>query len=162
MADAYWQRGVLRAREGLVKDAVKDLQKRWSFGPAASRPTRRWRTRYYQLGREDQAMNEWQQAITANPDNATWRYRYGKLLVNNRRTAEAQEQLAKAVELGEAMEAKPDWIYEAHYQLARSLGARKEAIKHWEAFLRGGPKDSPYRVDAKKALAQLGRPWEGD
>lgn len=162
LADAYWQRGVLRAREGAVKDAVKDLQKALELRPSRFEAHAALADAYNQLSREDDAMSEWQKALSESPNNATWRYRYGKLLVDNRRTNEAQEQLDKAVELGDAMDPKPDWIYEAHYQLARALGPRKEAIKHWEAFLRGGPKDSPYRVDAKKALAQLGRPWDGD
>ena len=40
--------------------------------------------------------------------------------------------------------------------------ASGEAVKHWEQFLRLGPRDSPYRADAKAFLAKAGKPWIGD
>ena len=46
-------------------------------------------------------------------------------------------------------------------KIARSMGKTKDAIPHWEAFLKLGPADSPYRGEAKKALAELGKPWDG-
>ena len=39
------------------------------------------------------------------------------------------------------------------------MGERKEAIPHWETFLRLAPADNPYRAEAKKTLAALGKPW---
>ncbi len=43
-------------------------------------------------------MDEWQKAIAANPDDATWRFRFGRLLAVNHR-AGAEEQLDKAIEV---------------------------------------------------------------
>ncbi|MEB2343315.1 MAG: tetratricopeptide repeat protein [Deltaproteobacteria bacterium] len=159
LADAYWQRGVLRFRQGSTKEAIADLLKALELRPSRYEAHATLADAYYDMGQEGKAMDEWQQAIAAQGDNATWRFRYGKLLAVNRRAAEAEEQLTKAVELGDAQEVKPDWLPEAHLQLARVMGAKKEAIRHWEAFLRDGPRDSPYRAEAKAALVKLGRPW---
>jgi hypothetical protein len=46
--------------------------------------------------------------------------------------------------------------------LARALGSNPEAAKHWEQFLRLGPRDSPYRAEAKAFLEKAGHPWTGD
>ena len=56
----------------------------------------------------------------------------------------------------------PRWSWEAHNLLAHALGLKPEAAKHWEEFLRLGPRDSPYRAEAKATLAKLGHPWTGD
>ncbi len=162
LADAYWQRGVLRYRQGAVKDAIKDLKKALELRPSRNEAHAALADSYYDLGRIADAMSEWQKATTAQPDNATWHFRYGKLLVQNHKDAEAQKELGKAIEIGEQSADKPRWLWEAHYLMARALGPRKEAAKHWEAFLRTGPRDSPYRADAKAALAKLGRPWQGN
>ena len=83
------------------------------------------------------------------------------MLSANRQDNEAREQLEKAVEYAEKEDPKPRWLWEAHRLYAKTLGARKEAVKHWEAFLRDGPRDSAYRGEAKEALKKLGRPWDG-
>jgi hypothetical protein len=41
------------------------------------------------------------------------------------------------------------------------MGPRRETIEHWEAFLRDGPLDNPYRGEAENALKTLGKPWTG-
>lgn len=162
MLTRYWQRGVLRYRQGAVKDAIKDLKKALELRPSRSEAHAALADSYYDLGRTADALAEWQKATTAQPDNATWHFRYGKLLVQNHQDAEAQTQLSKAIEEGEQADDKPRWLWEAHYLIARAIGPHKEAAKHWEAFLRTGPRDSPYRAEAKAALAKLGRPWAGD
>lgn len=162
LADAYWQRGVLRQRQGAVKDAVVDLKKALELRPSRHEAHAALAQSYYDLRMEAEAMAEWQQAITAMPDNATWRFRYGKLLAENRRTGEARDQLQKAVDLALQMDPKPDWLAQAHLALARVMGNTQEAAKHWKAFLESGPRDSAYRPEAKRALEQLGQPWTGD
>jgi len=162
LADAYWQRGVLRARQGAVKDAVSDLTRALELRPTRYEAHAALADAYYDLGREPEAMSEWQKAVTADPNQALWRFRYGKLLLANRKTEAAAEHLRKAIELGEQLEAKPRWLWEAHHAMARALGDRAEAVPHWKAFLRDGPRDSPYRGEAKSALKKLGQPWDGD
>jgi tetratricopeptide (TPR) repeat protein len=159
LGDAYWQRGVLRYRQGAVKDAVEDLRRALELSPGRFEAHAALADSLYDLGREQEAMREWEQAVRAQPDNPTWQFRYGKLLAINHKSAEAREHLTRAIETGEKQDAKPRWLWEAHYLLARAIGNAKEAARHWEEFLRQGPRDSPYRGEAKAALERLGRPW---
>ncbi len=162
LADAYWQRGVLRARGGAVKDALADLMQALKLNPARAEARAELADTYHELGREHDALAEWQKAVVAQPDNPVWRFRYGKLLVINQMNEAGRVELEKAITWGEKAEQPPRWLWEAHHYLAKALGMKPEAASHWEAFLRLGPKDSPYRAEAKDALAKLGRPWTGD
>lgn len=162
LADAYWQRGVLRQRQGAVRDAISDLTRALQLRPSRHEAHAALADAFYDLGREADALREWKLAIQALPDNATWRFRYGKLLAANHQNEAAIEQLGKALGLIENVEPPPRWRWEAHHALARALGPNPEAVKHWESFLRLGPRDSPYRADAKAHLEKAGRPWTGD
>ena len=162
LGDAYWQRGVLRARQGAVKDAINDLTKALELRPSRHEAHAALAEAYYGLSREPEALSEWQKAVAAQPDNGTWRFRYGKLLAANNRDEAARAELTKALELVEGQDPRPRWVWEAHHLLARALGARPEAAKHWKAFLTLGPHDSAYRDEAKSALRRLGQPWDGD
>lgn len=162
LADAYWQRGVLRQRQGAARDAITDLTKALELRPSRYEAHAALADAYYDLGKEPQALSEWAQAIQAQPDNATWRFRYGKLLSANHQAEAAKLQLDKALELSGAEEPAPRWAWEAHNLLARAIGLKPEAVKHWEEFLRLGPRDSPYRAEAKATLDKLGHPWTRD
>jgi tetratricopeptide (TPR) repeat protein len=162
LGDAYWQRGLLRYRQGAVKDAVEDLRRALELSPSRFEAHAALADSLYDLGREPDAIREWQAAVQAQPDNPTWRFRYGKLLAINHRNNEAREHLAKAIEVGEQQDSKPRWLWEAHHLIARAYGGTKEAVRHWEEFLKLGPRDSPYRSEAKAALEKLGRPYTGD
>jgi tetratricopeptide (TPR) repeat protein len=162
LADAYWQRGVLRAKKGAVRDAVQDLMRALELNPGRVDAHASLADAYYDLGREREALSEWEKAIAGQPDNAVWRFRYGKLLVVNHMNDAGAEQLKRAIEAGEKLETKPRWLWEAHHFMARALGTSPAAAEHWEAFLRLGPRDSPYRKEAKLTLQKLGRPWNGD
>ena len=162
LADAYWQRGVLRQRQGAVRDAIADLTKALALRPSRHEAHAALADAFYDLGREQEALKEWLLAIQAQPDNATWRFRYGKLLAANRQNDGAIEQLTKALTLVDTVEPPPRWRWEAHHTLARALGGNPEAAKHWEQFLRLGPRDSPYRAEAKSFLEKAGRPYAGD
>ncbi len=162
LGDAYWQRGVLRNRQGAVRTAVKDLRKALELKPSRFEAHAALADSYADLGREVDAMSEWQKAIHANGENATWRYRYGRLLVDNRRAGEARTQLEKAIAIGSKQDPRPIWLGEAHYHMARAIGRSPAAVEHWQAFLKLGQRESPYRAEAKKELTALGKPWEGD
>lgn len=54
---------------------------------------------YNQAGATDRAMEAYREQIERNPNNATYRYNYGSLLLNEERYADAIDQLAKAAEL---------------------------------------------------------------
>ena len=116
----------------------------------------------HDLGDERGALAQWRQAVESQPDNATWHYRYGRVLQQNQLSNEARVELSKALELAEKTDPPPRWKWEAHRLLARAIGRQTEAIKHWQAFLRMSPTDNAYREEAKSELAKLGTPWEGD
>jgi tetratricopeptide (TPR) repeat protein len=162
LADAYWQRGVLRQRQGVVRDAVQDLTRALQLRPTRYEAHAALADAYYDLGREPLALAEWQKAVAAQPDNATWHFRYGKLLADNHMVDTARAELTLALQLAEKTPRGERWIWEAHHRLARAIGQRPDAVPHWEAFLRLGPLDSPYRAEAKTALEQLGKPWIGN
>jgi tetratricopeptide (TPR) repeat protein len=162
LADAYWQRGVLRVRQTRPKDAIEDLEKALELRPSRYQAHADLALAYYDLGKEDLALAEWQKAIAANPNEATWRFHYGKLLSLRLQNAAAAEQLKKAIELAEADGGTEPWISEAHRLAAISLGNSPAAIPHWQAFLKTGALNSPYRNEAKAALKRLGHPWEDD
>jgi tetratricopeptide (TPR) repeat protein len=162
LADAYWQRGVLLARQGAVKDAIVDLQKALELRPSRHEAHAALADVYYDLGREAEALAEWSKAVSAIPNQPAWRFRYGKLLLANRQRAAAETQLKAALSQVAKSGSEPLWLPEAHLLLAQALGEQPAAIEHWEAYLKQGPRNSPYRADAKAALRKLGKRWVGD
>jgi tetratricopeptide (TPR) repeat protein len=162
LADAYWRRGVLRSHQSAFKDAVVDLKKALELRPSHFEAHAALANAYSELGLEADALAEWDQAVRANPTNAIWQFRYGKLLATNNKNQDAQAHLAKAIEIAEQTLPPPRWLWEAHHMMARAIGGRPEAIPHWEAFLRLGPHDSPYREEAKRELKRFGHPWTSD
>jgi len=162
LADAYWQRGVLRSRQGAVRDAVTDLTRALQLRPSRHEAHAALADAYYDLGKESLALGEWRRAVTAQPENGTWRFRYGKLLAANQMNEAARAELTAALELAEKAPEGARWTWEAHHLLARAIGMRPEAVRHWEQFLKLGPLDSPYRVEAQAALQRLGHPWTGN
>jgi tetratricopeptide (TPR) repeat protein len=161
LGDAYWQRGVLRFRQGAVKDAVVDLTKAIELRPSRFEAHAALAEAFYELGMEVKALEHWRIASQAQPENAAWHFSYGKLLQAINRDADARTELEQALQLGEKLEPAPRWIWEAHRLLAKSLGLQPAAIPHWQAYLRLSPLDHAYRDEAKQALSRLGQPWQG-
>ena len=162
LADAYWQRGILRIRETRAKDAVDDLNKALSLRPSRYEAHADLALAYYDLGKEDLARAEWLKAITAKPDDAEWHFHYGKLLNLHLDNAAAATELKKAIDLSTAAGDSPPWLSEAHRLAALSLGPQPAAIPHWQAFLKLGAANSPYREEAKAALKRLGATYNDD
>lgn len=157
LAEAYWQRGILRNRQGAVKDAVVDLSHALSLNPSLFGAHAALADAYYDLGKESQALVEWQRALAQDQSKAQWHFRYGRLLADNRRAADARTELERAIQLGKAEATPPVWLWEAHRVLAQVLGLQPAAAPHWEEFLKLAPPESPYREEAERALTKLGR-----
>jgi len=169
LADAYWQRGRLRQKQGAVKDAIRDLQHAIELKPSRTEAFADLASAYADLGRMPDALKTWEDAIARDADNATWHFRYGKLLSASGSGAMAAAHLQRAIDLvDEARKALPAsakpkppvWLWQAHYLLARELGHVPAAIPHWQAFMRLSPSDDPYRPEALRALTALGQPWD--
>jgi tetratricopeptide (TPR) repeat protein len=172
LADAYWQRGRLKQKQGAVKDAIRDLERALSLKPSRYEALADLATSYADLGRIPEALKAWEEALARDADNATWHFRYGKLLSSSGNGAMAAAHLRRAIDLvNETIQEKaatstapkpkaPPWLWQAHYLLARELGAVAASIPHWQAYLRLAPANDPYRHEAERALAGLGQPWD--
>jgi len=151
LADAYWQRGVLRVRQGAVKDAQTDLRRALELNPSRFEAHAALAESYMQINKEQDALLEWKAAVASGEGDAFWYYRYGKLLLDNRKPEEARVELQQAVDRGKKVAPAPLWLWEAHRILALSMGRTKEAIPYWEAFIEHG-KGSPYLREALREL----------
>lgn len=93
---------------------------------------------YNQAGETEKAMEEYQDQIERNPENATYRYNYGSLLLTEDRFDEAIEQLQKAVDmepgneraqynLGAAYTNKASVVQDSLRSVADSLSSIRDA-----------------------------------
>jgi tetratricopeptide (TPR) repeat protein len=77
---------------------------------------------YNRAGQTEKAMAEYQQQIEKNPENPTYRYNYGSMLLNANRYDEAIEQLTEATEL------EPD-NERAHYNLGAAYTNKGKEVQ---------------------------------
>jgi tetratricopeptide (TPR) repeat protein len=152
LADAYWKRGELRVKQGAVDDAVRDLRKALELSPSRYEAHAQLGLAYLQNGREPQALEEFGKATEQPGVDPYFNYRYGELLLNNRRPLEARPQLERAVAGVEGDEFPPPWTWEAHRLLAMTFGRTKEALPHWKAFAEHAASNSPYLADATREM----------
>ena len=167
LADGYWQRGALERKNLTVNDAIKDLNHALQL-----KPTLVDAHAELALCDEDKndlngAMVEWQKAIQGDENRPTWRYHYGKLLLDRGNVAAAAPHLVAAVSVAEAAAAAgqpvPGWANPAEYSVAIALqrtGKKQDAIDHFNRFLKNAPASSPDRRDALAQLQILGAPYE--
>jgi tetratricopeptide (TPR) repeat protein len=158
LADAYWQRGVLRTKQKAHNMAIEDLTYALKLRPSRVEAHAELATVYSDQGKEQQALAEWAIATKGRPNNILWRFRYGKLLGENLRWAEAVNEIAIAIAGAEKQAVPPQWLWQAHYYMARGLGMNPNAVQHWKAYWDKAPSNSPYRDEARKALKALGHP----
>jgi tetratricopeptide (TPR) repeat protein len=78
---------------------------------------------YNQAGQTDKAMAEYEEQIEKNPNNATYRYNYGSMLLQADRYDAAIEQLQTAVELA------PDNV-KAHYNLGAAYSNKARQVQN--------------------------------
>lgn len=159
--DAYWQRGVLNLRQGAARDAAFDFKKALELNPSHIAASADMAQALTQLGKENESLAYWEKAIAGDGNNATWLFRYGKVLVGRHQPAKGAQLLLKALKLVEGQTPPPNWLWQAHYLAALGLGNNPDAVQHWTRYLELSPHDSPYRGEAKRALAKAGRPWQG-
>jgi tetratricopeptide (TPR) repeat protein len=162
LAEAHWQQGVLLLARGAGTESVNELKKALELKPSRHEVHADLAQAYYQLGNEVRSLEQWALAIAADDKQPTWLFRYGKLLHARSRNTEAARLLVKAIALSADLKPRPSWLWQAHQLAASSLGVGPEAVAHWRKFLEIGPEDSPYREDAKRALAAAGEPWKGN
>lgn len=157
LADAYWQRGVLRTRQGAVRDAVGDLTRALAISPTHHEARAALAEAYFDLGNLKGALAELEKAVAGRPENADYRFRYGQLLAMGEKNDAARVELERALELAEKTPAPERWTWIAHLLLAQVIGPRPESVPHWRAFLENGPLDSPHRAEAQAIIARFSK-----
>lgn len=153
LADAYYKRGELRVKQRAVRDALVDLNRALELAPSRVEVHAQKALAFLELGQEPQAIAEFELAVHASGAEPAWHYRYGDLLLANRRPLEAAEQLKLAIEKAKSRETEPVWLHNAHRLLALSLGRKKEALEHWKIYVNAkqGTND-PYLAEAAREM----------
>jgi len=166
--EAYWQKGVLERMEGAIEDAIRDERHALALRPSRYEAHATLAECLQDKNDEAGAAAEWARAI-AGDGNATgpdgtvphpfWRYRFGKLLMDHGNPGAALAQLLPAVTAAEKMDQRPGWLGPVEFLTAEALrktgGHKADAIEHYRRFLEVAPVNSPDRLDAQTALAQL-------
>lgn len=161
LADGYWQRGVVELREGSLGDAVKDLKKALELKPERTEAHAALAETYEQKNETPAALAEWAKAIAMDDKQATWRWRYGRLLADKGHAAEAAKHLAFAVEKGKSMQPRPGWLGPAAFEAGEALkktGKKADACDSYRLFVELSAPTNPDRRDALKAIDALSCP----
>lgn len=164
LADAYWQRGVLRRRQRLVNDAEADLKKALELRPSRFEAYATLAEVYEDQQRWPAAQDAWGKAIAQDGKRADWRFRQGRLMMQLNNRGGALEHLTKAYELATAGEARPSWLSECARLLAeaeQAAGKKELAIQHYQQYVSLAPPTAAYIKDACKALKAYGAQARG-
>jgi len=103
---------------------------------------------YNQAGQTEKAMAEYEEQIQKNPNNATYRYNYGSMLLQADRYDEAIEQLQAAVEL------VPDNV-KAHYNLGAAYSNKARQVQKQLTAV-----EDSLRAISEEAMAENREPTE--
>ncbi|HWO12003.1 MAG TPA: tetratricopeptide repeat protein, partial [Polyangiaceae bacterium] len=105
LGDAYWLRGRLLLKQGATKDAILDLERALELAPQRQDTIADLAVAYADIGRLPKALDLWEQALGRDPDNATWHFRYGKLLSTSGNGQMAAAHLKRALDIVREAEA---------------------------------------------------------
>ncbi len=111
------------------------------------------------------AMQEWAKAIAGNDKEPTWRYRYGRLLLDKNNVREAATHLKFAIDQGKQMQPRPGWLQSAAFDAGEALrkaGQKKDAADAYRLYLELAGPSSPYVKDARQQLTAMGEPFTLD
>ncbi len=165
LADGYWQRGVLDFKSGATEDAARDLRLALQLKPTRYEAHASLAQVYEQKNMLDQAIAEWNLAFARDDSNELWNYKFGALLLERGQLAEAAKHLRVATEAAEKDQPRPGWLNSAEFPTAEALrraGDRAGAIAHYNAFLQHADSNDPNNRDARRALKDLGAPYQDD
>jgi tetratricopeptide (TPR) repeat protein len=159
LADGYWQRGIVSLRESAVNDAMKDLKHALELKPARHEAHASLAEAYAQKNDTANAMNEYAKAIAGNDKVPSWRYRYGRLLLDKGNAGEAARHLSFAMEAGRKAQPRPGWLYNAAFEAGEALrktGQKSQAIEAYQLYFELAPALDPDRRDGMRGLQQVG------
>jgi tetratricopeptide (TPR) repeat protein len=159
LGDAYWVRGEVRLDQGLVRDALVDLERALTLRPTRYEALAAMGDCYGQLHQLPQAIAAYDRAVTAVDSNGEWWYRLGRLHMDADHPGEAARTLARATLIGEATDPRPAWLVDAHRVLgdaSRLAGDRAGAIEHYSRYLELAPSGAIDRPHVRSAMLDLG------
>jgi Tfp pilus assembly protein PilF len=165
MPEGYLQKGVYEFKSGTNAAAEKDLRHALELKPTLYQ-AHAWLGQVYdQRQMYDRAIAEWRTAFASKDDDVLWNYQFGSLLHSRGLEGEAAQHLKMATEAGEQQTPRPLWLADAEFPAAEAMKAAGDtagAIKHYTLFCSRADANNPYLRDAKRALAALGAPYQGD
>jgi tetratricopeptide (TPR) repeat protein len=159
LSDAYWIRGAVRQRSGLVADALVDLNRALALNPDRTEALAEIGECEDQLRDLPAALDAYTRATAARPDNAFWWYRLGRLHMDADHAGPAAPALARATELGDAMAEAPVWLLDAHRLAGDALRLNRDragAIAHYQRYLALAPSGHVDMIHVRGALRDLG------
>jgi tetratricopeptide (TPR) repeat protein len=159
MADAYWQRGVLKKNTGATLDAIADLLKAIDKRPSRYEAYAALALCYYDQNDLVSAENAWRRAIQGNPSVAEWHYQLGRMLHKKGDWKGTIAEMSKAIELAASKNPRPAWLHTAHFDIAdayKKSNDKEKALAHFKAYLEIAPSNDAYRSEATEAVASLG------
>jgi tetratricopeptide (TPR) repeat protein len=159
LGDAYWLRGRIRIRAGTVRDALVDLQKAIELNPSRIEAWAAIGECHYQLGQMKEAIAAFKKAVEAGPDRGEWWYRLGRLQLDEGQRDPAFQSLTAAAGIGDAMDAQPSWLADAHRLIGDVYYAerkQREAVVHYGRYLELSPADAIDRTDVQNKLRKIG------
>lgn len=161
LADGYWQRGIVKLREGAIDDAVKDLKYALQLKPNRFEAHATLAECYEQKNETGMAASEWEKAIAGDATRPYWRYHYGRILLDRGQIGEAAKHLSFALDAAKQMQPKPGWLPRLAFDTGEALrksGQKKEAIDAYELYMGMAAPTAPDRKDAIAGLKALGAP----
>ena len=148
--NAYSLLGQLYLQNDQAEEAVDLLEQATEQYPEHSSLQSLRLTAYNRAGQTQKAMRAYREQIDQNPENPTYRYNYGSMLLQADRFDDAIEQLQKAIEL-DAENVQAQYNLGAAY-VNRALAAN-DSIATMEDSLRG--QDRQLTEDEKKRMQSL-------
>ena len=148
--NAYSLLGQLYLQNDQAEEAVDLLEQATEQYPEHSSLQSLRLTAYNRAGQTQKAMRAYREQIDQNPENPTYRYNYGSMLLQADRFDDAIEQLQKAIEL-DAENVQAQYNLGAAY-VNRALAAN-DSIATMEDSLRG--QDRQLTEEEKKRMQSL-------
>ena len=143
---AHYQVGLALGERNEIEPAMREFRAALAIFPVYADPYYGLAVSYQLLGRKEEAVENYQKAVSLRPWNSLAHGRFGALLWELGRHAEAVQQFEQALQCG------PDNC-DAHHGLgvaAEAEGKWDEAIAHYAAVARRKPdfQDTPQRLAA--------------
>ena len=145
--------GLILARDGKTKDAIRHYREALRIRPRHSDALNNPGSALFKLGRIDEAIEMQRRALDELPGNAFARNNLGRALVEKGRIKEGIKELELALRLRPALAG-------AHNNLGLALmgqGKLQDAIRHFSLAIKANSDSAESRNNLGAALAQLGR-----